>query len=95
MAVPVPTPQRNDVFPPAANPATERDGPRPSRVPVMPWTVENCFGGAASGKVDPDGNAPTGQTISGDFAFARDADPGGFYGREAERLLERLEDVNT
>ena len=25
--------------------------------------------------------------------LARDADPGGFYGREAERLLERLEDA--
>ena len=25
--------------------------------------------------------------------LAREADPGGFYGREAERLLERLEDV--
>lgn len=27
--------------------------------------------------------------------LARDADPDGFYGREAERLLERLEDANT
>lgn len=27
--------------------------------------------------------------------LARDADPSGFYGREAERLLERLEDVDT
>ena len=27
--------------------------------------------------------------------LARDADPGGFYGREAERLLERLEDADT
>jgi tetratricopeptide (TPR) repeat protein len=27
--------------------------------------------------------------------LAHDADPDGFYGREAERLLERLEDANT
>jgi tetratricopeptide (TPR) repeat protein len=27
--------------------------------------------------------------------LAREADPNGFYGREAERLLERLEDVET
>jgi tetratricopeptide (TPR) repeat protein len=29
------------------------------------------------------------------LGLARDQDPDGFYGREAERLLERLEDANT